>query len=160
MFKDIKKKAEEKAEGVKDATSNIGNSVLGKAKTVTDSASNLATDAAKTASNAVSSAGKMAKNTIDSVVITIATKIILSSMKKASKKGTSYISNDEKYQGFVDRTWELLPLPVRLIGKDTLGFNSTMFLLRNSVFGKDDNEPEVDKNDEGIIKKTILSMFK
>jgi len=102
----------------------------------------------------------MAKNTIDSVVITIATKIILSSMKKASKKGTSYISNDEKYQGFIDRTWELLPLPVRLIGKDTLGFNSTMFLLRNSVFGKDNNEPQVDKNDEGIIKKTILSMFK
>ena len=160
MFKDIKKKVEEKAEGVKDATSNIGNSVLDKAKTVTDSASNLATDAAKTASNAVSSAGKMAKNTIDSVVITIATKIILSSMKKASKKGTSYISNDDKYQGFVDRTWELLPLPVRLIGKDTLGFNSTMFLLRNSVFGKDNNEPQVDKNDEGIIKKTILSMFK
>ena len=160
MFKDIKKKAEEKTEGVKDATSNIGNSVLDKAKTVTDSASNLATDAAKTASNAVSSAGKMAKNTIDSVVITIATKIILSSMKKASKKGTSYISNDEKYQGFVDRTWELLPLPVRLIGKDTLGFNSTMFLLRNSVFGKDEEEPEVDKDDEGIIKKTIVSMFK
>ena len=59
MFKDIKKKAEEKAEGMKDATSNIGNSVLDKAKIVKDSASNLATDAAKTASNAVSSAGKM-----------------------------------------------------------------------------------------------------
>ena len=160
MFKDIKKKAEEKAEGVKDATSNMGNNVLDKAKHVKDSASNLATGAAKTASDAALSAGKMAKGAVDSVIITIATKIIVSSMKKAGKKGTSYISNDKKYQSFIDRTWELLPLPVRLIGKDTLGFNSTMFLLRNSVFGKDEEEPEVDKNDEGIIKKTIVSMFK
>ena len=158
MFKDIKKKAEEKATEVKEATSNIGNTVLDKAKTAKDSASDLATGAVKTASDAVSAAGKIAKGAVDSVVITIATKIIVNSMKKAGKKGTSYISNDTKYQGFVDRTWELLPLPVRLIGKNTLGFNSTMFLLRNSVFGKD--ETEVDKNDEGIIKKTILSMFK
>ena len=160
MFKDIKKKAEEKATEAKEATSNIGNTVLDKAKTAKDSATDLATGAVKTASDAASSAGRMAKGAIDSVVITIATKIIVSSMKKAGKKGTSYISNDSKYQGFVDRTWELLPLPVRLIGKDTLGFNATMFLLRNSVFGKDEKEPEIDKKDEGIIKKTILSMFK
>jgi|TARA_B110000263_G_C14974607_1_gene358677 hypothetical protein len=160
MFKDIKKKAEEKATEAKEATSNIGNTVLDKAKTAKDSATDLATGAVKTASDAASSAGRMAKGAIDSVVITIATKIIVSSMKKAGKKGTSYISNDSKYQGFVDRTWELLPLPVRLIGKDTLGFNATMFLLRNSVFGKDEQEPEIDKKDEGIIKKTILSMFK
>jgi hypothetical protein len=160
MFKDIKKKAEEKASEVKEATSNLGNTVLDKAKTAKESASDLATGAVKTASDAAASAGTLAKGAVDSVVITIATKIIVSSMKKAGKKGTSYISNDSKYQGFVDRTWELLPLPIRLIGKDTLGFNSTMFLLRNSVFGKDEKEPEVDKNDEGIIKKTILSMFK
>ena len=160
MFKDIKKKAEEKATEAKEATSNIGNTVLDKAKTAKDSATDLATGAVKTASDAASSAGRMAKGAIDSVVITIATKIIVSSMKKAGKKGTSYISNDSKYQGFVDRTWELLPLPVRLIGKDTLGFNATMFLLRNSVFGKDEKAPEIDKKDEGIIKKTILSMFK
>jgi len=160
MFKDIKKKAEEKATEVKEATSNMGNTVLDKAKTAKDSATNLATGAVKTAAGAASSAGKIAKGAVDSVVISIATKIIVSSMKNAGKKGSSYISNDTKYQGFVDRTWELLPLPVRLIGKDNLGFNSTMFLLRNSVFGKDEDEPKIDPKDEGLIKKTILSMFK
>lgn len=160
MFKDIKKKAEEKATEVKEATSNMGNTVLDKAKAAKDSATNLATDAVKTAAGAASSAGKIAKGAVDSVVISIATKIIVSSMKNAGKKGSSYISNDTKYQGFVDRTWELLPLPVRLIGKDNLGFNSTMFLLRNSVFGKDEDELKVDQKDEGLIKKTIQSMFK
>jgi|TARA_B110000495_G_C23039566_1_gene622519 hypothetical protein len=160
MFKDIKKKAEEKATEVKEATSNMGNTVLDKAKAAKDSATNLATDAVKTAAGAASSAGKIAKGAVDSVVISIATKIIVSSMKNAGKKGSSYISNDTKYQGFADRTWELLPLPVRLIGKDNLGFNSTMFLLRNSVFGKDEDELKVDQKDEGLIKKTIQSMFK
>jgi len=160
MFKDIKKKAEEKATEVKEATSNMGNTVLDKAKAAKDSATDLATGAVKTAAGAASSAGKIAKGAVDSVVISIATKIIVSSMKNAGKKGSSYISNDTKYQGFVDRTWELLPLPMRLIGKDNLGFNSTMFLLRNSVFGKDEDEPKVDQKDEGLIKKTILSMFK
>ena len=160
MFKDIKKKAEEKATEVKEATSNMGNTVLDKAKAAKDSATDLATGAVKTAAGAASSAGKIAKGAVDSVVISIATKIIVSSMKNAGKKGSSYISNDTKYQGFVDRTWELLPLPMRLIGKDNLGFNSTMFLLRNSVFGKDEDEPKVDQKDEGLIKKTIQSMFK
>jgi len=138
----------------------MGNTVLDKAKAAKDSATNLATDAVKTAAGAASSAGKIAKGAVDSVVISIATKIIVSSMKNAGKKGSSYISNDTKYQGFADRTWELLPLPVRLIGKDNLGFNSTMFLLRNSVFGKDEDELKVDQKDEGLIKKTIQSMFK
>ena len=61
---------------------------------------------------------------------------------------------------FVDRTWEILPLPVRLVGRDSLGYDNAMFALRNTVFGKDDNEPEIDKNDEGIIKKTIKGMFR
>ena len=61
---------------------------------------------------------------------------------------------------FVNRTWEILPLPVRLVGRDSLGYDTAMFTLRNAVFGKDNNEPEIDKNDEGIIKKTIKGMFR
>ena len=80
--------------------------------------------------------------------------------KKVGKRGSSYIRDDSKYEMFVDRTWEMLPLPVRLVGRDSLGYDTAMFTLRNTVFGKDDNEPEIDKNDEGIIKKTIKGMFR
>jgi hypothetical protein len=160
MLDDIKKKAEEKANEVKDATSNVGSKVAEKAKNLGESASELAGEAAKTASDAASSAGKMARSAIDSVVITVATKIVISSMKKVGKKGTSYIHDDSKYSKFVDRTWEMLPLPVRLVGKESLGYNSAMFTLRNTVFGKDEDEPKVDEEDEGFIKSTIMGMFR
>ena len=160
MFKDIKKKAEEKAADVKDVTASVGGKVADQAKNLGESASDLATGAVKTASNAASSACKMAKGAIDSVVISLATKIVIRSMKKVGRRGSSYISDDAKYGMFVNRTWEILPLPVRLVGRDSLGYDTAMFTLRNAVFGKDNNEPEIDKNDEGIIKKTIKGMFR
>ena len=160
MFKDIKKKAEEKASDVKDVTASVGGKVADQAKNLGKYASNLATGAVKTASDAASTTSKMAKGTIDSVIISLATKIVVRSMKKVGKRGSSYISDDSKYEMFVDRTWEILPLPVRLVGRDSLGYDTAMFTLRNTVFGKDVNEPEIDKNDEGIIKKTIKGMFR
>ena len=159
MFKDIKKKAEEKASDVKDVTASVGSKVADQAKNIGESASDLATGAVKTATYTASSAGKIARGVTDSVVISLATKIVIRSMKKVGKKGSSYISDDAKYGMFVDRTWEILPLPVRLVGRDSLGFNTVMFTLRNAVFSKDDNEPKIGKNDEGIIKKTIKGMF-
>ena len=160
MFKDIKKKAGEKASDVKDVTASVGGKVADQAKNLGESASDLATGAVKTASDAASSAGKMAKGAIDSVVISLAARIIIRSMKKVGRRGSSYISDDAKYGMFVNRTWEILPLPVRLVGRDSLGYDTAMFTLRNAVFGKDNNEPEIDKNDEGIIKKTIKGMFR
>ena len=160
MFKDIKKKAKEKATQVKDVTTSVGSKVADQAKNLGESASELASEAVKTAAGAASSAGKIAKGAIDSVVIALATKIVVRSMKKVGSKGSSYISDDSKYGMFVDRTWELLPLPVRLVGRDSLGYDTAMFTLRNTVFGKDNNEPEINRNDEGIIKKTIKGMFR
>ena len=160
MFKDIKKKAEEKASEIKDVTTSVGSKVTDQAKNLGESVSDLATGAVQTASDAASSAGKMAKGAIDSVVISLATRIVIRSMKKVGKRGSSYISDDSKYEMFVDSTWEMLPLPVRLVGRDTLGYDTVMFTLRDTVFGKDDNEPEIGKNDEGIIKKTIKGMFR
>ena len=160
MLDDIKKKTEEKASEVKDATASVGSKVAEQAKNIGESASDLAGEAVKTASDAASSAGKMARSAIDSVVITVATKIVINSMKKVGKKGTSYIHDDSKYGKFVDRTWEMLPLPVRLVGKESLGYNRAMFTLRNTVFGKDEDEPQVDEEDEGFIKSTIRGMFR
>jgi len=167
MFKDVKKKAEQKSELLKEkgnktknASLNLGNKVIDTAKSVGDTASEIATGALETASTAVTSAGKVATGAINSLIIKIATKIVVKSMKKASQKGTNYIYDDKKYQGFINKTWEILPLPVRLVGKETLNFNDTMFFLRNSVFGTDDKELTVNKEDEGLIKKSIKAMFK
>ena len=81
-------------------------------------------------------------------------------MKKVGRRGSSYIYDDTKYGKFVERTWEMLPLPVRLVGKEPLGYNNAMFTLRNTVFGKDEEEPSVNEEDEGFIKKTIMGRFR
>lgn len=159
MFKDTKKKAEEKAGEVKGVTANVGSKITDQARNLGENAAGLATDAVKTAAAVAVSAGKIAKGAVDAAVISIATKIVVRSMKKVGSRGTSYISNDNKYGIFVDRTWEMLPLPVRLVGRESLGYDTAMFTLRNAVFGNDKADLEVNKEDEGIIKKTIRGMF-
>ena len=127
---------------------------------VMDSAKAIGEIATEKAIEAAVTTEKVVKGTIDKIVITVTTKIVISSMKKVSSKGKSYVSNNGNYQGFVDKTWELLPLPVRLIGKDSLGYNSTMYLLRNTIFENDDQELVIDEKDENTITQNILSMFK
>jgi len=102
----------------------------------------------------------MAKSKLDSVVLSVATQIITKSMNGIANKGFSYINNDQKYQSVIDKTWEMLPLPMRLIGKDTLSYEDNMFFLRKSIFGKDKEKPQVDSEDEGIISRTIKKMFR
>ena len=80
MLDDIKKRAEEKASEVKDATSNVGSKVAELAKNIGESASEL-----------VGEAGKMARSAIDSVVITVATKIVISSMKKVERDPRGFV---------------------------------------------------------------------
>ena len=109
--------------------------------------------------NSASAASKMAKSKADSVVLGLATKIIVSSMNRIASKGFSYINNDKKFQNIIDKTWEMLPLPMRLVGKDALNYEDNMFFLRKSIFGKDKEKPEVDSKDESIISKTIRKMF-
>ena len=159
MFKDIKDKAEEKANDVKVSATDIGGKVAKKAKSLSEEATNLANTAVKTAAGTATNATKVAKGAIDSLVLQLATKIVIKAMKGAGRKGTSYIYNDERYGALINRTWEIFPLPIRLLGKEKLGYHDTMFTLRNAIFGEDDNKPLVDKKDEGTIKKTILGMF-
>ena len=54
----------------------------------------------------------------------------------------------------------MLPLPMRLIGKETLSYEDNMYFLRKSIFGKDKEKPQVDSEDEGIISRTIKKMFR
>ena len=138
---------------LREKASEATEKVMDSAKAIGEIATEKATEAAVTTK-------KVVKGTIDKIVITVATKIVISSMKKVGSKGKSYVSNDGNYQGFVDKTWELLPLPVRLIGKDSLGYNSTMYLLRNTIFENDDQELVIDEKDENTITQNILSMFK
>tara|TARA_X000001036_G_scaffold396500_1_gene398101 strand:+ start:393 stop:788 length:396 start_codon:yes stop_codon:yes gene_type:complete len=113
----------------------------------------------KEINNSASIVSEMAKNRVDSVVLSVATQIVTKSMNGIASKGFSYINNDKKYQSIIDKTWEVLPLPMRLIGKDTLHYDDNMYFLRKSIFGKDKDKPKVDTEDKNIISRTIRKMF-
>ena len=121
---------------------------------------NVLSSIGKEINNSASAVSGMAKSKVDSVVLSVATQIITKSMNGIANKGFSYINNDQKYQSVIDKTWEMLPLPMRLIGKDTLSYEDNMFFLRKSIFGKDKEKPQVDSEDEGIISRTIKKMFR
>ena len=113
----------------------------------------------KEINNSASIVSEMAKNRVDSVVLSVATQIVTKSMNGIASKGFSYINNDKKYQSIIDKTWEVLPLPMTLIGKDTLHYDDNMYFLRKSIFGKDKDKPKVDTEDKNIISRTIRKMF-
>ena len=113
----------------------------------------------KEINNSASAVSKMAKNKIVSAVLNLATQIVTKSMNGLASKGFSYINNDKKYQSIIDKTWEILPLPMRLIGKEKLNYEDNMYFLRKTIFGKDKEKPQVDSKDEGIISRTIKKMF-
>ena len=113
----------------------------------------------KEINNSSSAVSEIAKNKVDSVVLNIATQVITKSMNGIASKGFSYVNNDKKYQSIIDKTWEMLPLPMRLIGKETLHYDDSMYFLRKTIFGKDKDKPIVDTKDEGLISRTIKKMF-
>ena len=113
----------------------------------------------KEINNSASIVSEMAKNRVDSVVLSVATQIVTKSMSGIASKRFSYINNDKKYQSIIDKTWEVLSLPMRLIGKETLCYDDNMYFLRKTIFGKDKEKPKVDTEDKNIISRTIRKMF-
>ena len=113
----------------------------------------------KSINESATTAKKMAENNVDSVVVGLATKVVITALSGIATKGFSFINDDIKYKNMIDRTWEMLPLPVRLLGKDVINYDENMYFLRKQIFGKDKDEPEVDSADESIISRTIKKMF-
>ena len=182
MLDKIKKKAEEgKAKleekieevketdfsSIKEKAKEAQNSIAWSGKAAAKAAANIGSKAITAGGATVSTGGKIistgvktSKSVIDSVVIKIATKAVVKSLKKAAEKGSENITDDAKYTKIIEKTWEVLPLPVRLVGKDTLNYKDVMFNIRNTVFDSSTNDLEIDKKDENFITKSIKDMFR
>ena len=80
----------------------------------------------KELNNSASAVSGMAKDKVDSVALNIATQVVISSMNGIASKGFSYINDDKKYQSIIDKTWEMLPLPMRLVGKENLSYEDNI----------------------------------
>ena len=54
---------------------------------------------------------------------------------QAASKGSSFIADDAKYKAnVVDPAWEMLPMPVRLLGRERLRWDSLFDSARAKVF--------------------------
>jgi hypothetical protein len=86
--------------------------------------------------------------------------IVGKALASAAGKGRDKVLDDEWFRGqVVNRTWELLPLPVRLAGKGTLRWEQVMFKLRDQVLAADEKAMAVSKQDKSLIRSAIGMML-
>ncbi len=65
---------------------------------------------------------------------------VLSYAAQAAQSGAIYISDDEKYRAYViDPAWDLLPLPIRMIGRERLRWDPIFQAARSSLFIVEDD---------------------
>ena len=166
-FSSIKEKANETKNSIAwsgkaaaKTAKNIGSKAITAGGATVSTGIKVAKIAKSTGGKIISTGVKTSKSVIDSVAIRIASKAVVKSLKKAAEKGSENITDDAKYTKIIEKTWEVLPLPVRLVGKDTLNFNDVMFKIRNTVFDSSKNDLEIDKKDENFITKSIKDMFR
>lgn len=54
---------------------------------------------------------------------------------QAAAKGSSYIADDAKYRAnVIDPAWEMLPMPVRLLGRERMKWDAMFYSARAQVF--------------------------
>lgn len=64
--------------------------------------------------------------------------IVLKYANEAAERGRPYVIDDEKYkQTVVDPAWEVLPTPIRLIGRERLRWDEIFGNMRTGVFAID-----------------------
>ena len=114
--------------------------------------------AKSTGGKIISTGVKTSKSVIDSVAVRMAAKAVVKSLKKAAEKGSENITDDTKYTKIIEKTWEVLPLPIRLVGKDTLKFNDVMFRIRNTVFDSSKNDLEINKKASAKFTKEVVEV--
>ena len=165
-FSSIKEKANETKNSIAwsgktaaKTAKNIGSKAITAGSATVSTGIKVAKVAKSTGGKIISTGVKTSKTVIDSVAIRMAARAVIKSLKKAAEKGSENITDDTKYTKIIEKTWEVLPLPIRLVGKDTLNFSDVMFRIRNTVFDSSKNDLEINKKDENFITKSIKDMF-
>lgn len=81
---------------------------------------------------------------------------------KAAESGSTYISDDVKYRTHViDPVWDLLPMPIRLIGRERLQWDSMFYKARTNLFVVDGDSvslhPDARQRLEQMITRSLPS---
>ena len=165
------RKGEKLAEDALDIAANVGASAAertrGAAGTAADAAASGAATAAKAVKGTAEAAGRKAGEAVsvahDKLWPTygmFVAAIVGKGRSSAAGKGRDNVLDDDWFRGHVvNRTWELLPLPVRLAGKGTLRWEQVMFKLRDQVLTDDEGAMAVSKQDKSLGRSAIERML-
>ncbi len=160
IIEETARKGEKLAGDARGLATNVGANAVertrGAAATATGAVKGTAEAAGRKAGEAVAVAHDKLWPTYGMVVAAIVGKALSS----AAGKGRSNVLDDDWFRKHaINRTWELLPLPVRLAGKDTLRWEQVMFKLRDQVLTKDEGSMSVSNNDKSVIRSAIGLML-
>ncbi len=163
--------AAEKARGAADAAREGASIAAGMAVEAAKGAADVAESAATASAAAVKGTAEAAGQKAGEAVAIAHDKlwptygvfvavIVRKALSSAAEKGRDNVRDDEWFRGHVvNRTWELLPLPVRLAGKGTLRWEQVMFKLRDQVLTDDGGAMAVSKQDKSLIRSAIERML-
>jgi hypothetical protein len=69
---------------------------------------------------------------------------VVAGVTQAASQGAAIIADDAAYlENVIDPTWELLPLPVRMIGRERLRWDALFYAARETVFVVDGDSVSV-----------------
>ena len=163
--------AAEMARGAADAAREGASIAAGMAVVAAKGAADVAESAATASAAAVKGTAEAAGQKAGEVVAIAHDKlwptygvfvavIVRKALSSAAEKGRDNVRDDEWFRGHVvNRTWELLPLPVRLAGKGTLRWEQVMFKLRDQVLTGDEGAMAVSKQDKSLVRSAIERML-
>lgn len=79
---------------------------------------------------------------------------------QAAAKGSSFIADDAKYRAnVIDPTWEMLPMPVRMIGRERLKWDALFYAARATVFVIDGDSVSVHPDAKQRVSRMFSGML-
>jgi len=86
--------------------------------------------------------------------------VVVNYASQAASKGSSFIADDAKYKAnVVDPAWEMLPMPIRLLGRERLRWDSIFDSARAKVFVIDGESATVHPEAKQRINQLFSGMF-
>ena len=160
IIEETARKGEKLAGDARDIAANVGSSAVERTRGAAGTAAGAVKSTAEAAGRKAGEAVAVAHDKLWPTYGMVVAAIVGKTLSSAAGKGRSNVLDDDWFRKHaINRTWELLPLPVRLAGKDTLRWEQVMFKLRDQVLTKDDGSMSVSSNDKSVIRSAIGLML-
>lgn len=86
--------------------------------------------------------------------------MVVTYANQAAAKGSAFIADDAKYRAnVIDPSWETLPMPVRLIGRERIKWDSLFYAARSTVFVIEGDSVSVHPDAKDRVSRMLSEML-